>query len=201
MISLNLRSLPSHTRRRPQHDASALDAIERDFRASFDRLNQWLSHARQSTTILPAELLFQAAALLMPVERMAVAATRSIGNRAVVGTLFDVTGRSARAHVRADARKLAEALLAFERGGVQIAAWLHSHPGRGPGATMPSHIDWQQYADWTRHYGELIGIILVADGHLRLWGDAIDSGDVHVEVVGAGVQRVLEHQHVYRLNF
>jgi hypothetical protein len=66
---------------------------------------------------------------------------------------------------------------------------------------MPSQIDQQQYADWTRHYGELIGIILVADGHLRLWGRAVESGDVRVEIVGAGVHRVLEHQHVYRLDF
>jgi proteasome lid subunit RPN8/RPN11 len=199
VISLNLGSIPSRTPR-TERDISSLDDIEKDFRASFDRLNRWLRDARKATTILPAELLFQAAAILTPVERMAVAATRSIGDRAVVGTLFDVTGRSTRAYVRADARKLADALLAFERAGVQIAAWLHSHPGSGPGATMPSQIDQQQYADWTRHYGELIGIILVADGHLRLWGRAVESGDVRVEIVGAGVHRVLEHQHVYRLD-
>lgn len=90
--------------------------------------------------------------------------------------------------------------MTFERAGVQVAGWLHSHPGSGPGATMPSHIDRRQYAEWRRHYGDrLVGIIVVADGHVRLWGDAVESGHLRVELVGTGVHQLQEDHHVYRL--
>jgi proteasome lid subunit RPN8/RPN11 len=180
--------------------AVSLELIEDEFRLACMDLAAFLDETRRSSTIIPSELLFQAVDLLMPAERMAVVAGRRFGGRLVLGTFYDVTGAAHNAHVRADPRKLGQALIAFERAGVEIAGWIHSHPGGGPLATAPSHIDRAQYSEWVRDFSrKLVGIIVVRDGFVRLWGDAIESGAVRADIPAKGVKTVQGHRHVYRL--
>jgi hypothetical protein len=50
---------------------------------------------------------------------------RQVGERFVLPTLHDVTGRGHIAHVMADPQKLANALVIMERAGATLAGWIH----------------------------------------------------------------------------
>jgi proteasome lid subunit RPN8/RPN11 len=178
----------------------SLDTFEREAERLMADLRDIIGVTRSRTICIPSELLLQAVDTLMPAERMGVLGGRQVGDRFILSTLSDVTGRGHIAHVTADPRKLANALLMMERAGARLAAWIHSHPGRGPSATMPSAIDRDQYADWVRHYSEtLVGIIVVRDGFIRFWGDAVESGRSRVEVLGGDVRGAGEGRNVFRL--
>jgi proteasome lid subunit RPN8/RPN11 len=151
---------------------------------------------------IPTELLFDACRRLLPPERMALIAGRVLDGRAMLTTMFDVTppGSVHAGHVHGDPQTLAHTLIAMERSGAYLAAWIHSHPWQGPDATAPSSTDRRQYADLVRHYtADLVGVIVVADRYVRIWGDAIESGRIQVHFVGTGIEGVKEAQHVYRL--
>jgi proteasome lid subunit RPN8/RPN11 len=201
LIELNLRiEAPRNPREAIEPPRPSLEQIERTFRGAVDDLAVLLDQTRRAVCHIPTELIMQATSLLIPPERMGVIGGRSVGGYFVLGTLFDVTGVAHRAHVRADPHKLAAALLALERSGAHVAAWVHSHPGHGPRATAPSEIDRVQYAEWTRDFSaQLVGIIVVADGYVRLWGDAVECRKVRAEWLGDGVSAVQGHAHVYRL--
>ena len=203
MISLNLHRIlrwPLKLGPQPDDRIINIEAVEEQFRHAFSDLGILRDQQRRRTVIVPSDLLFQAVDVLLPAERMAVIAGRRIGDRVILGTMYDVTGVARRTHVRADPGKLRQALITFEKAGVELMGWAHSHPGTGPASTAPSPTDWEQYADWARHYGEaLIGIIVVADGFVRLWGDGVDQQCVVADVVGAGVCRAGGHRHVYKL--
>jgi proteasome lid subunit RPN8/RPN11 len=178
----------------------SLTSIENRLNSVLLDLSSALQQAKQSTVLVPSELLYQAVHQLCPAERMGVMPVRSIMGRTVLGSLHDVTGVGQPVHVRADPARLAAALIGFERAGAALGGWIHSHPGLGPGATMPSNIDRAQYADWLHDYSQrLIGLIVVADGFVRFWGDAVESGSTHIEIVGDGVCQLRGHRHVYRL--
>lgn len=148
--------------------------------------------------IVPADLLYLAHASLFPPERMVVVAGQR-GNVPRFGALFDVTGDAHATHVKADRQRLARALIAFEKSGSYLAGWGHSHPGKGPEATWPSPIDTDQHAAWIRDYSKnLVSFIMVADGFVRFWGTAVESGHVEIEVTGNGITK--EKPHVYRLD-
>lgn len=203
MIKLNLEPTPAKPAGIVPQDSNAvsLDAIERDLHRAFKDLSLLLDRRRQATMYLPSDVLVHAWPALMPPERMGVIAGRELDRRFILSGMYDVTGRASRSHVQADRHKLAQALLSFERTGLEFSAWIHSHPGHGPGATTPSATDRAQYADWTRDYNPgLLGLIVVKDGHLRLWGEAVETGTVRVEIVGAGLRPLPGHRHVYRLD-
>ncbi len=138
--------------------------------------------------VVPSDLLYQAHHALFPAERMLVANGRRRGRTINLGALFDVTGASSQGHVRADPQRLGRALIAMDLSDSYLAAWIHSHPGRGREATRPSSLDQEQYQDWIRDYTpHLVGAIFAADGWVRFWGTAVEAGRVEVQVAGDGV--------------
>lgn len=152
--------------------------------------------------LIAPDVLFQAHHGLFPAERMLVASGRRTGDKTELGALFDVTGEHHAVHVQADPALLARALIAMELSGTHLACWIHSHPGVGADATHPSAIDHRQHADWIRDYTPaLLGIIIVRDGWIRLWGTAIEKGTALVDVTGPGVTRESNDGDLYRLAY
>jgi hypothetical protein len=205
MITLQLRDpKPRDIARARAPQETTLESIGERLASITDEIAALAHLQRRSTVSVPSDLMFHAAASLFPPERMAVVAGRRARGLTTLGASFDVTGAGPgthRAHVDADPGKLRRALIAFELAGVELAAWLHSHPGSGPGATSPSATDRSQYADWTRDFSrDLVAMIVVEDGFARLWGDAIESGRVRAEITGAGTRRVEGYRHVYQLD-
>jgi hypothetical protein len=150
--------------------------------------------------LVPADLFYQAHHSLFPAERMLVAAGRRTGDAVRLGATFEVTGDHSAGHVRADPQRLARALIAMQLSDTHLACWLHSHPGSGPEATRQSTIDLKQHADWIRDYSPaLLSVIVVHDGWIRLWGTALEAGQIHVEVIGSGIMKEKNDEHVYRL--
>ena len=202
MITLNLHG--ARTRNKSCHDVEShhqeLQRVRIALNAALADLAVVVEAAMQSTLLIPTDFLHHAKLNLFPAERMAVVARRVLDGRLILGAACDVTGVAHHAHVRADPGKLAGALMAFERSGAQLGAWVHSHPGTGITATAPSQIDRDQYADWIRDFGDsLVAAIIVSDGFVRFWGDAVESGTCRVKLVGDGVRRVGGHRHVYRV--
>ena len=151
------------------------------------------------TILIHTELLYQGYGMLFPAERMMVAAGRTADETSTLTALFDVTGNAHSANVRADADRLARALIAMEATDSFLLGWIHSHPGNGAGATIPSSIDRRQQKDWIRDYSQnLLGIIMVEDGYFRLWGSAVEEGKVQVVLSGGGIQES-EEENVWRL--
>ena len=205
MITLQLRDYaPNQPVEVEEPRQVSLSDVEQRFAGALADLHTLLDQQRQATVVIPSDFLYHAVATLFPPERMTVIAGRRRLGRSELGVSYDVTGRGPqthRAHVQADPERLRTALIGFELAGVELAGWMHSHPGTGPSATTPSDIDRAQYKDWTRDFGaRLLGLIVVADGFVRVWGDAIDSGLLRVEIVGRGVQIVRGHRNVYRID-
>jgi hypothetical protein len=154
----------------------------------------------QPTVIVPTDLMFAAWRQVFPPERMVLFGGRKIAHGIQVTSVVDVTGPQASvAHVRACPALLAQGLRDFDRTGVHLAVWMHSHPGEGITATYPSSIDVTQERDLRRHYSDkLISVIAVRDGWLRVWGRAIEDATVSVGWSGQGIERHPEAPNVYR---
>jgi proteasome lid subunit RPN8/RPN11 len=179
----------------------SLSSIELRLQSALRDLSVLLNETRSRTLLVPTDALFRAFSSLFPVERMGIMAARNIAGNTIVGSMYDITGTGHRAHVRADSGKLAEALIQMDRSGSHLAVWIHSHPGASVVATTPSGIDRDQYADLIRDYGsDLVGIIVADGGHVRFWGDAVESGQVRIELAGDGMTPIQGQHHVYRIN-
>ena len=176
----------------------------RAFEAARSGTDGCVPKTRPRQVVIPTELLFLAHRSLFPAERMAIVAGRTADDQVQLTVPFDVTGRFADtnwSHVRGDPELLSRALIAMELTGSHFAGWVHSHPGSGPGGTLPSNIDRRQHSDLVRHYSDrLVCVIVVADGHVRFWGDAVESGSIEVQLLGQGVVAVAEEDHVFRLD-
>lgn len=203
MISLrlwdNVATLPTPL---PSAQRPTLEEVEGKFHQALGALHSLLGEVRRSTIVIPSDVLMHAHATLFPPERMSVIAGRPLGGGIILGAAYDVTGTGRdtnRVHVRAEPRKLAQALMGFEFAGVRLSAWMHSHPGSGPLATHPSMIDVAQFRGWTVDFPDLVALIIVADGFVRIWGDAVESGRLRPEISGPGVERIRGEDHVYRL--
>jgi proteasome lid subunit RPN8/RPN11 len=156
-----------------------------------DRSDVAETHDRKTVRTLEihAEQLYHFQHATMPPERMFVVAGRIAGNRAVLGSAFEVTGTSSGGHCQADPSRLGRALIAMANTETVLALWLHSHPGLGANATHPSNTDLRQHKEWIVDYSpRLVSAITVSDGYIRLWGDAIEQGSVRPEIVGPGVE-------------
>lgn len=153
--------------------------------------------------LVPSDSLYQAYSLLFPAEHMLVIAGMHTDTEILrLGAVFDVTDMSGthlhQAHVQADSHKLGRALRMMDYSGTELGAWVHSHPGSGSQATLPSHIDINQHQQWLRHYpANLISIIMVEDGFFRVFGKAIENGHIKLQFEGKGI--VQEEKDVYRL--
>lgn len=156
-------------------------------------------HTEASTAIKPntptmqlsSAMMFQLRQDLFPAERMIVGAGRRNGRVISIEALFDVTGQASAGAVKADPDRLAQALIAMSQTGTYFALWIHSHPGLGPDATMPSPVDVHQHADWLKNYSpDLVSAIMVADRFIRFWGTAVETGNIAVVISGDGVAKV-----------
>jgi proteasome lid subunit RPN8/RPN11 len=83
-----------------------------------------------------------------------------------------------------------------------FALWIHSHPGSGTSATYPSQTDLEQEQEWLRDYSkDLVNAIMVKDGFVRFWGQALKNKQITVQIEGAGVKRVSDNEHIYKLEY
>ena len=148
--------------------------------------------------IIPVELIYQIYSSLFPAERMIVTSGRKAGKDIRLGAAFDVTGKSEPGHVAANPVSMGNTLMAMEKTGSYFASWWHSHPGKGEWALGPSQEDHEQYSGLVQHYSKnLLGVIMVADGWLRFWGDAVVQKKISLEFIGNGLRK--EGDNVYRL--
>ena len=151
---------------------------------------------------ISSTLLFQLHHSLFPAERMLVGAGKQNGQTIEIDGIFDVTGQATSGYVKADANRLARALIVMSETEKHFALWIHSHPGRGKGATHPSSTDTNQEAEWLKDYSpNLVNAIIVEDRFIRFWGRALDKKRITVKVTGTGIRRVSESEEIYQLEF
>lgn len=152
--------------------------------------------------VINSTLLFQLHHSLFPAERMLVGAGRKQNQIIEIEGIFDVTGRASSGYVKADADLLGRALIVMSETDKYFALWIHSHPGRGAGATHPSGTDLNQEAEWLKDYSpNLVNAIVVEDRYIRFWGKALKEKRISVEIKGAGVRRVSNEEEIYQLEF
>ena len=152
--------------------------------------------------IISSTLLYQLHHSLFPAERMLVGAGRRNGQDIEIDGIFDVTGKASSGYVKADASRLARALIVMSETETYLAFWIHSHPGKGKGMTYPSSTDLNQEAEWLKDYSpNLVNAIIVEDCFVRFWGKALEEKRVTVEVVGTGISKESESEYLYRLEF
>lgn len=158
-------------------------------------------HPAATVVVIPTDLVLSAYRQAFPEERMLILGGRRTKHRVRVTSASDVTGpHASRAHVWADPKKLATALIDIQRTGAHFAAWLHSHPGTGPSATHPSQTDLTQEEELLRHYTDnLVCIIVTSDGCLRVWGAAINDGRANVRWQGQGITPYPGESNAYQL--
>lgn len=154
---------------------------------------------RKRRVVVDEALLQECYHSLFPAERMLVVAGRHMGDQIRLTDVFDVTGNQSGAHVRADPDLLRRALIEMEQSESFLAAWLHSHPGWGPGATHPSPIDLRQDCDWHRDFPHLLNVIVVEDLWVRFWGIGLESGQIEIEIVGRGIIKENGNGYLIRL--
>ncbi|MFA5897627.1 MAG: hypothetical protein WC829_00805 [Hyphomicrobium sp.] len=152
--------------------------------------------------VIPTDLMFASWRQVFPAERMVVFGGRHTPAGVRVTSVADVTeAKPSAVHVRADSVRMTNSLIDFERTGAHFAVWMHSHPGQGPACTHPSDIDLNQERDLRRHYSDrLVNIIVVRDGYLRVWGQAINEGTVVVRWRGTGIIQHPGEPNVFRLD-
>lgn len=147
-----------------------------------------------------SDLLYQMRHQLFPPERMLVASGKRQSDSIEIRAVFEVTGQATAGHVRAEPNKLGQALISMDLTETYFALWVHSHPGNGKASTGPSGTDVRQHADWLQHYSsDLVSAIMVCDGWIRFWGTAVESGRLHIEVIGPGVMKEDTDEAIFRL--
>jgi proteasome lid subunit RPN8/RPN11 len=157
--------------------------------------------AESAPLIIPTDLMVTAWRQLFPAERMLVFGGRRPNEGICLTSVVDVTeAKPSLAHVNASAARMTQTLIDLEHTGAHLAVWMHSHPGEGPRSTYPSEIDLNQQRELQQHYSrQLVGIIAVRDGWLRLWGSAIEGGNVRVLWNGSGIEPHREESNVFRV--
>lgn len=99
-------------------------------------------------------------------------------------------------YVRATRKSSADALIEMLRHENQLHLVMHSHPGFGVFATMPSWTD-IAYMQRLRKTGvKAIAMIVSRDGFLRFWSVAMPF---KIVVRGSGIVEVKGHKYVYHL--
>jgi hypothetical protein len=96
---------------------------------------------------------------------------------------------------QADQRALQHALIEMDTFGSHLLGLFHSHPGSGPGATRPSHIDFATHKRYEDGGYPLIGAIFVP-GFVRFFSA---NKLFSVTIYGKGVEQVAGDTHVYKI--
>ena len=91
------------------------------------------------------------------------------------------------AHARADLKHQIAVLTELEEAGYRLFACLHSHPGTGPEATVPSPTDLRTQANFEQGGYAAIGGIFSRDGHVRFFSH---NRPFRVRVTGNAVTQV-----------
>lgn len=102
---------------------------------------------------------------------------------------FDLAERSA-VHAVPDPTSQMKALTALEENGERLLATLHSHPGKGAGATAPSTVDLSTQAGLEKLGYPAIGVIFSRNGFVRFY---TKNRTFRVVVSGAGARQIEEH--------
>jgi hypothetical protein len=132
---------------------------------------------KKTVYIVPAPLLYTAAELLQPPERLCfVTGVKLLGGQVIVLTqLIEIESAFSRVHVAPNAASVLRAHHRLLAMGVDIEAQFHSHPGRGQGATHPSHIDFDTARRWETG-APFIGAIFSEGGrYVRFFNHHQDS--------------------------
>ena len=89
--------------------------------------------------------------------------------------------------VSANDQSTRQALKKLDENGQWLLAWFHSHPGSGPGATLPSAIDKNHQGDLEQGGYHTIGAVFARDGHVRFFSSRLEFD---VVVLGKGVEQI-----------
>jgi hypothetical protein len=130
--------------------------------------------------IVPAALLYKAAQLLLPPERLCFVTGIKRGHNTIVLTdLIEVQGEASRVHVRPDPAsvlRIHQQLLAM---GQDVEALFHSHPGWGIEATQPSFQDLRTVEGWEEG-APFIGAIISEDGRFVRFFNGGQASEVKI---------------------
>lgn len=122
--------------------------------------------------VVPASLLFRAAELLQPPEKLCfVTGMKFFGGRLIVLTqCFEVaTNSSSRIHVRPKGAAVYHLQQRLQAMGLDIEAQFHSHPGRTIQATHPSSTDIHTASRWESGAPFLGAIFSEGGRHVRFF--------------------------------
>ena len=199
-ISLLLQKEPADhfpARKEFVHILNSIIAAEEQINSGLQK--NGISESRR--IVIRADLIYQMYYSLFPAERMLVISGRRFDDLVILGAMFDVTGEAHASHVSSNPELLSRALIAMSNSDTYLAAWIHSHPGSGPGATLPSSIDLKQHQDWIRDYSSfLLNAIMTSDRYIRFWGSALENNKVSLMLDSVGLEKDHDNEHVYRLS-
>lgn len=99
---------------------------------------------------------------------------------------FDYAKQS-KTGVTSDLKSTTEALIKLDKHDHLLIGYLHSHPGKGPGATTPSSIDDREQKKLERDGYSAIGCIFSEDGFFRFYSLSLDF---EIHIYGKGVKEV-----------
>ncbi|MBI4306475.1 MAG: hypothetical protein HY678_09185 [Chloroflexi bacterium] len=152
------------------------------------------------TVLIPTEVLVQCWCQILPPERMAVFAGRwDRGGSMRITAGYDVTGAASDLHVQADRKKLHRALVQMESTGCFLAGWMHSHPGVGPGGSIPSHLDTTQQRWFAANYGGFqFGLVATRDGFIRRLRTVDGEYGLKLTLEGCGLEQT--ERDLYRVD-
>lgn len=98
--------------------------------------------------------------------------------------------------VKGNVQSTHKVLIDLEKYGHKLYGWFHSHPGRGPGATLPSQTDTSHQERLERGGYPAIGAIFSRDGQIRFFSL---KREFRITIHGKGVECVDERQKLFCL--
>lgn len=114
-----------------------------------------------------------------------------INNLFIPYRICDITLESqSPVYAQGTARSCMDVLININRRGFKLLIMAHSHPGRGPWATMPSSIDTGYLGTIQKTGADVLGAIVTRDGHVGFFSV---FKDFDIVIQGNGVEYVDKH--------